>query len=601
VLSATGTANRFLFDIETDGLLRCFSTIHCVVIRDLDSGQTLVFNDQGNKPPISQAITLLEEATELWGHNICLYDIPAIREIYPFFNPQARCYDTLIMSRMFFSDILDRDFKSKPDHMPQKLYGRHSLESWGYRLGEYKSDFGKTTDWKDWSQELEDYCVQDTEVSLKLRDLFLPRLADYESSIDLEHRHAKIMALQEESGIRFDIPQAQQLESILRTELEQLSDGMREHFPYVDAGPFIPARDNKTKGYVKGCEFTKLKEFNPTSRFHIAWAFQAWRDWTPTEFTDTGNPKIDESVLKTIGTEEALTFARILELQKALGQLSDGNGAWLKQVTKEGLIHHSCQLATNTGRNAHRNPNVSQVSSDPRCRALFLPHDGMTWVDADASGLELRMLGHYLGAYDGCEFANVVVNGDIHQQNADRVGVTRSQVKSLTYCFIYGGSDKKLGLTYDPTLSLERAQKKGKELRAAFMEAIPGLQELTDALKSRAKTNKIKALDGRPICLQGKTHVCLNYLLQSGGAILTKRWGVILADHLINDHKLQYGVDFTFLAFIHDSYGLSVKPEHVTTVESLLSLSIVEAGEFYNLRVPMAAEPKSGPSWREVH
>ena len=592
---------NLLFDIETDGLLRSFSTIHCIVIRDLDNGQTLVFNDQGSRPPISQGITMLEEAETLWGHNVCGYDIPAIRQIWPFFQPKGKVYDTLILSRMFFSDILDRDFKSKPPQMPQRLYGRHSLESWGYRLGEYKSEFGKTTDWKDWSQELEDYCVQDTEVSLKLYNLFIPKIEEYSSCIDLEHSIAYILARQEESGIRFDVRKAQQLESILRTELEQLSDQMREAFPYVDAGPFIPARDNKTKGYHKGCEFTKLKEFNPTSRFHIAWAFQTWRNWTPTEYTETGNAKIDESVLKTIGTDEALTFARILDLQKALGQLSDGNGAWLKQVTADNLIHHSCQLATNTGRNAHRNPNISQVSSDPRCRELFLPHEGQVWVDADASGLELRMLGHYLGAYDDCEFGRVVVEGDIHQQNADRVGVTRQQVKSLTYCFIYGGSDKKLGLTYDPTLPLAKAQKKGKELRAAFMEAIPGLQELTDALKARAKTNKIKALDGRPICLQGKSHVATNYLLQSAGAILTKMWGVILYNHLVVDHQLQYGTDFSFLAYIHDSYGLSVKPEHVPTVESLLALSIVEAGEFYNLRVPMAAEPKSGPSWREVH
>jgi len=592
---------RLLFDIETDGLLRSLSTIHCVVVRDLDSGQTLVYNDQGSQPPISQAITLLEEATELWGHNVCGYDIPAIRQLWPFFEPRGKVYDTLILSRMFFADMLDRDFRSRPAQMPQQLYGRHSLESWGYRLGEYKSEFGKKTDWKDWSQELEDYCIQDTEVSLKLRELFAPRLEEYQSSIDLEHSMAYILARQEESGIRFDVPKAQQLESILRTELDQLSDQMRETFPYVDAGPFIPARDNKTKGYVKGCEFHKLKEFNPSSRFHIAWAFQTWRGWTPTEFTETGNPKIDESVLKSIGTEEALTFARILDLQKALGQLSDGNGAWLKQVTKEGLIHHSCQLATNTGRNAHRNPNISQVSSDPRCRELFLPHEGQVWVDADASGLELRMLGHYLGAYDGGEFGRVVVEGDIHQQNADRVGVSRQQVKGLTYCFIYGGSDKKLGLTYNPTLPPEKAQKKGKDLRAAFMEAIPGLQELTDALKVKAKTNRIKALDGRPICLQGKTHVALNYLLQSGGAILTKRWGAILFNHLKHDHQLAYGQDYHFLAYIHDSYGLSVKPEHVSTVESLLALSIVEAGEFYNLRVPMAAEPKSGPTWREVH
>jgi DNA polymerase I len=592
---------KLLFDIESDGLLRTISTIHCIVIRDLETNELLIYNDQGAKPPISQAITLLEEADELWGHNICNYDIPAIRQIFPWFSPGAKCYDTMILSRMLYSDILNRDLRNKPAQMPAKLFGRHSLESWGYRLSEYKSEFGKTTDWADWSQELEDYCVQDTEVNLKLRQHFLSALDKYPSALELEHGVAKMMALQEESGIRFDVKQAQQLESTLRTELEELSDQMLATFPYVDGGEFTPQRNNKTRYYINGASFCKLKEFNPTSRFHIAWAFKNWRNWTPTEFTDTGTPKIDEAVLKTLGTEEALIFARILELQKALGQLSDGNGAWLKQVTKEGFIHHSCQLATNTGRNAHRGPNVSQVSSDPRCRALFLPHEGQVWVDADASGLELRMLGHYLGVYDGGSFADVVVNGDIHQQNADRIGVTRSQVKSLTYCFIYGGSDTKLGLTYDQTLAPAKAKTKGKELRTAFLEAIPGLEQLTQAIKTRASSDVLIGLDGRPIRLQGKGHVGLNYLLQSSGATVCKRWGLILFRHLIDDFQFKYGEDFTLLAFIHDSWGLSVKPDRVDTVKRLLELSIVEAGEFYKLRVPMAAEPKVGSSWKDVH
>ena len=592
---------KLLFDIESDGLLRTITTIHCIVIRDLETGQLLVYNDQGTKPPISQAITLLEEADELWGHNICNYDIPAIRQIFPWFSPKATCYDTMIMSRMLYSDILNRDLRNTPDQMPAKLYGRHSLESWGYRLSEYKSEFGKTTDWADWSQELEDYCVQDTEVNLKLREHFLPALEKYPSALELEHGVAKMMALQEESGIRFDVKQAQQLESTLRTELEELSDQMLATFPYVDGGEFTPQRNNQVRQYINGASFCKLKEFNPTSRFHIAWAFKNWRNWTPTEFTDTGTPKIDESVLKTLGTDEALIFARILELQKALGQLSDGNGAWLKQVTSEGFIHHSCQLATNTGRNAHRGPNVSQVSSDPRCRALFLPHEGQSWVDADASGLELRMLGHYLSAYDGGSFADVVVNGDIHQQNADRIGVTRTQVKSLTYCFIYGGSDTKLGLTYNQTYSPTKAKASGKGIRDAFLKAIPGLEQLTKAIKVRAASDVLKGLDGRPIRLQGKGHVGLNYLLQSSGSQVCKRWGLILFRHLIDDFQFKYGQDFTLLAFIHDSWGLSVKPDRVDTVKRLLELSIVEAGEFYKLRVPMAAEPKVGSSWKDVH
>jgi DNA polymerase I-like protein with 3'-5' exonuclease and polymerase domains len=592
---------KLLFDIESNGLLDTITTIHCIVVRDLETGQVFVFNDQGRLHSVQNGLTLLMEADELWGHNICNYDIPAIRKVFPWFYPKATCYDTMIMSRMLYSDILNRDLNKKPDQMPAKLFGRHSLEAWGYRLGEYKSEFGKTTDWADWSQELEDYCVQDTEVNLRLRDHFLPALEKYPSALELEHGVAKMMALQEESGIRFDVKQAQQLESTLRTELEELSDQMLATFPYVDGGEFTPQRNNKTRHYINGATFCKLKEFNPTSRFHIAWAFKNWRNWTPTEFTDTGTPKIDEAVLKTLGTEEALIFARILELQKALGQLSDGNGAWLKSVTKDGFIHHSCQLATNTGRNAHRGPNISQVSSDPRCRALFLPNKGQVWVDADASGLELRMLGHYLSAYDGGSFADVVVNGDIHQQNADRVGVTRTQVKSLTYCFIYGGSDTKLGLTYDQTLAPAKAKKKGKELRKAFLEAIPGLEQLTEAIKVRASSDVLIGLDGRPIRLQGKGHVGLNYLLQSSGSQVCKRWGLILFRHLIDDFQFKYGQDFTLLAFIHDSWGLSVKPDRVDTVKRLLELSIVEAGEFYKLRVPMAAEPKVGSSWKDVH
>jgi DNA polymerase I-like protein with 3'-5' exonuclease and polymerase domains len=150
-------------------------------------------------------------------------------------------------------------------------------------------------------------------------------------------------------------------------------------------------------------------------------------------------------------------------------------------------------------------------------------------------------------------------------------------------------------------LAPAKAKKKGKELRNAFLEAIPGLEQLTEAIKVRATSDVLIGLDGRPIRLQGKGHVGLNYLLQSSGATVCKRWGLILFQHLINDFQFKYGQDFTLLAFIHDSWGLSVKPDGVDTVKRLLELSIVEAGEFYKLRVPMAAEPKVGSSWKDVH
>jgi DNA polymerase I-like protein with 3'-5' exonuclease and polymerase domains len=431
--------------------------------------------------------------------------------------------------------------------------------------------------------------------------LFSDKLNKFEDSIQLEHDVAAIMAEQETSGWPFDVKKAQQLESVLRTEMDQLADQMRATFPYVDGGQMTPKRPNATRGYIKDAPFTKLKEFNPTSRDHIGWAFMTWRDWKPEVFTDTGRPKIDEGILQSIGTMEADTFGRILELQKALGQLSDGANAWLKMVTKDGRIHHTCQLATNTGRNAHSRPNLGQTSSDPRCRELFGPGKGMRQVGADASGLELRMLGHYLAFYDAGAFADVVVNGDIHQQNADRVGCSRKDVKTLTYAFIYGASDRKIGASLDKSLDEKKAALLGKDIRKKFLEAIPGLDQLLKAVNKRAESDVLRGLDGRPIRLQGKKHAALNYLLQSAGAIVCKRWNAIAYQQMVHQLGYKWDIDFQWLGWIHDEIQLAVQPHLVNDAKFQLEWSIVQAGEYYKLRVPLASEAKEGASWAECH
>ena len=138
---------RLAFDIEADNLNRKLTKIHCIVAQDLDTGEVFKYSPSG----ITRGLALLETATELWAHNGVGYDIPAILELYPAFRPSGLVLDTLILSRLFFTDILDRDFRSKPAKMPANLYGRHSLESWGYRLGVLKSEYGKSLN-GDWSQ-----------------------------------------------------------------------------------------------------------------------------------------------------------------------------------------------------------------------------------------------------------------------------------------------------------------------------------------------------------------------------------------------------------------------------------------------------------------
>jgi len=159
---------NLVFDLETNGLLNDLTHIHCIGIHDIEANETYAFNDQGDTQPITKGIQMLEDAECVIGHNIIGYDLPAISSLYSWFRPNSRVMDTLVLSRIFHADLLSLDQKRKWKHMPLQLYGRHSLEAYGYRLGEYKGNFSKSTDWKDWSEEMQDYCLQDVTVTLKL-------------------------------------------------------------------------------------------------------------------------------------------------------------------------------------------------------------------------------------------------------------------------------------------------------------------------------------------------------------------------------------------------------------------------------------------------
>jgi hypothetical protein len=167
---------NLIFDLETDGFLKDVTTIHCLSIYDLDTKETYSYNDTGNQEPVVRGVQRLKDANTIIGHNIIGYDIPVIRKLFSWFNSPSCVIDTLLLSRLYHPDILKVDKKHEWKHMPLKLYGRHSLESYGYRLGEFKGSFGASTDWKNWSQEMEDYCTQDVHVTTKLWKHFTPYL-----------------------------------------------------------------------------------------------------------------------------------------------------------------------------------------------------------------------------------------------------------------------------------------------------------------------------------------------------------------------------------------------------------------------------------------
>ena len=413
-----------------------------------------------------------------------------------------------------------------------------------------------------------------------------------------EHEVAKLLQTQEEYGWRFDERAAWELTQTLQGELEQTRQLLLDRHPFV-AGPlFTPKRNNRTQGYVEGATCTRLIETNITSRDHIAWILTTFHGWNPTQLTATGKPIIDEVTLKEAASDGitiAETFLSCLDITKKLGLISQGKNAWLKLCTSASRLHHHCSTGAATFRCAHRNPNLAQVPSDPRFRELFIPSSGNVLVGSDLSGVELRMLAHYLSKYDEGRYADILLNGDIHQVNADKIGISRKLVKTVTYAFLYGAGDEKIGHSYDKQLSSSSAKRKGKEIKQAYIEAIEGLDKLLADVKSAAERGFIRAIDQRKI-LVDSPHKALNFLLQGSSACLAKRWLTIAHDN-IN----QLGIEAHQLGFIHDELQYETHPNNADTLSTSLVLSATEAGEYYGMRIRIDAESSIGNNWSETH
>ena len=410
--------------------------------------------------------------------------------------------------------------------------------------------------------------------------------------ISLEHQVAQILTEQEIHGWYFNEHAARKLESALRIKYEETTQVLRNRHPYVAGQEFTPKRNNSRQGYVEGCPLTKLKELNPTSRDHISWILKTHYGWMPSSMTASGKAVIDETVLKELGSDIALSFLTLLDLTKQLGMISEGVNAWQKLVTTSSRIHHHCSVATSTFRCAHRSPNLAQVPSNEEFRKLFTATPGLVMCGSDLSGVELRMLAHYLARYDKGRYSRILTTGDIHATNAERIGISRKLVKTVTYAFLYGAGDAKIGYSYDKQLSETKARAKGKEIRAAYIDAIPGLKELLEAVHKASERGYVRGLDNRKLLVDSR-HKSLNYLLQGSSAILAKRWMVITHENLPKSARQ--------LAFVHDELQFECKEEDAEDLKFLLELSATQAGEYYKLRCPISAESKSGLTWADVH
>ena len=587
---------KLILDIETNGFLDVLDKIHCMVFRDVDTQKVYSYNpDQ-----INEGLNLLKKATLIIGHSVMGFDLPAIEKVTGY-KYEGAILDTLLCSRLIWTNMVEVDYTKKD--LPPKLIGKHSIESWGYRLGLRKGDFAQTATFDVWTQDMQDYCERDVEVTYLLYKQ-IEKKNYSEKAIKLEHDFAHWIIKQEQGGVDFDETTAQSLFLSLtkqRLEIEQKLSAVFGSWR-KSIGFKTYKRDNKKRGIVAGVPVEQFRTeiFNPNSRDHIADRLKTL-GWKPKSFTATGKPEVNEKVLKSLHYDEAKLISEHLLIQKRLGQLSEGEQAYLKLITKEKKIHG--KVITNgavTGRCTHFNPNLAQVVAKgskygTEMRSLFVAPTNMVMCGIDFSGLELRVLASYLCNYDNGDFAKTLLEADIHSKNQQILGLeTRAKAKTFIYAYIYSAGNERISEILEVSLT------EAKRIRQTFEKALPALINLKNAVAVKYRNQKwIYGLDKRKLMCRAE-YSSLNTLIQSAGALLVKA-GTVIVNNDLQQAGFVWGKDYRMVLHVHDEMQFVVHKDKIEEFKNIASGLFNKTKDYFGFKCDLAGEIKVGSNWSETH
>ena len=540
-------------DAETNGLEP--TKVWCVVTRE--NGVNLVHT---TPETLSEA---LRGSVSVVGHNLIGYDLPVLERLGGLQIAPERIIDTLVLSR-----LCD----------PSKS-GGHSLRNWGNALGFPKGDH---TDWSQLSQDMIDYCIRDVEVTEAVHQKLLREMSDCFSQecIELEHQVQYSVQQQQRNGWVLDQELSRDLCATFQERMNEIEETLHRQFK-----PIVHERySEKTGKRLKD----KVEVFNLGSRQQIARRLSGLGAVFE-KVTEKGTPIVDEATLATIDLPEAAAVSEYLMLQKRYAQVN----SWLEHVSDDGRVHG--RVTSNgavTGRMTHQSPNMAQVPSSHspygvECRTCWTVPSGSKLVGFDASGLELRMLAHYMNDE---EFTDVLLTEDIHTRNQMAAGLdTRPQAKTFIYAFLYGAGDAKIGTI------VGGSSRDGAELKQRFLRNTPSLQTLRERVARASGRGYLKGLDGRRLQVRSE-HAALNTLLQAAGAIVMKKALVLL-----ESYAKQWKLNYKIIGNVHDEVQAEVSEKHAEKFGYLAVECLKRAGLDFNLRCPLDGEYKVGTTWAETH
>lgn len=554
--------------------------------------------------------------------------------------------------------------------------------------------------WGSWNPDMDEYGCNDVEVTTLLWQKICAMQWD-DTSVRLEHRIHDTMFRQEQFGFNFNTEKATEIASQVADEFQRLRQGAVEHFgtwvspkKLYRGEPRAALGEDSSRKHWAEVELPKksinykqrlveikidtegnlypaeplplpirsvdapfcpvnIVEFNPNSRPQIIDRLTKVYQWEPVDFTEKGNPEVSDDVLRPLAKHIPICedLAELFFLQKLLGQIQNGDNAWLKLVGEDGRIHGYVNVGgTISGRGSHTSPNIAQVpkvlvvpvrgqdgnynskvvdktgvpydfifNADGtekkktilfgragkfgfECRSLFGPPEGWWEMGCDLSGVELRCLAARLAEFDGGAYVDEVLNGDPHTKNMIAFQIdSRDTSKTCLYAIMYGGGDEKIGsIVLPPSASAGEMKNRGKQLKANLQNGIPAFGKLIQKVGKEARRGHLIGLDGRKLWVRSP-HAALNLQLQSDAAILAKTW-VIFFEEMMEEAGYVYGVDWGMQAWVHDEIQAACRTKEIAEHAGRLCVqAAAEAGEHYNYAAPIGAEAKIGKGWAECH
>jgi len=607
--------DKIFLDLETNGLLDTVDTIWLAITKDPVTNEVKTFSDHDEKSePLKDLTPYLDSFDSIIGHNLIAYDLCVMLKLLNW-KPKAdvKLVDTMIISQL-------NNFKRE---------GKHSLKNFGVILKDAK---GESPAFDHYSEEMKIYGIQDINLTHKVykfvaneAQTLIKNRPNFQQALRTEHAIAEICARQVTTKWNFDTPKAKKFYEQLTAEMKVIEDEIN---PTLKPRKVLTDKEPKKAKYLQDgrlsavsarmlSEFlgTEIKQTD-TDKWDPKKTFQRFKmteanlgnmdmvrimlldaGWIPSMYTPGGEPKITEDTLHTI---EGDIGKKVLKYYQLRSRHSVIRG-WIElaELNNGRVYVEAFNIGTPTSRQRHSKvvnvPN-SNAFFGSEMRSLFIADKSKVMIGCDSSGNQIRALCHYL---NNKKVNDHVLNGDIHQHNADTVGVARPLAKGLLYATVFGAGFAKLGKMVTGVEDID----KGKEVKNKLYSALPGLKELVEKLNRFFYTTKnkdglgfIPGLDGRRIFAES-SFKCLNYLLQTFEAITVKT-AVVNSFEMFKNENIEVDI----LGLIHDEVQLQTKPENVKRVKEILEYSF---GDYITkkleLNIQMGGDAKHGNSWLDTH